>query len=56
MSGYQLSSPFILCYDLSGDLLEIEKRYGDTKMSFRMQVISINTNIFVVSVVVSIYL
>ena len=42
MSGYQLSSPFILCYDLSGDLLEIEKRYGYTKMSFRMQVISIS--------------
>ena len=29
MSGYQLSSPFILCYDLSGDLLEIEKKRLD---------------------------
>ena len=42
MSGYQLSFPFISCYDLFGDLLEIEKRYGYTKMSFRMQVISIS--------------
>ena len=37
MCGYQLSSPFISCYDLSGDLLEIENRYGYKKMSFSMQ-------------------